>query len=436
MSLGDFPRRMPIILAILALALPGASRAYPLDGYAHSHIARLQAWNFKVHRERLKKRLPPGQLWPFEDIDLRLADHPDLEIPPVDPEFQRQIVQLLGGQRKRYAISILDLTDPERPVFAEHRGDKRFNPGSVGKLVVATALFRELALAFPDTARREEILRTTWFRADDFIHKVSHKVPLWSKKSQRVFRRKLRVGDNANLWTWLDWMLSASSNSAASMVIKQVMLLHHFGDRYPPTAREARRFFTRNPPGVLGKTLREIFDTAMTDQGLDPEEFRQGGFFTSTGKRKALAGGSRATTHALMRFLVKLEQGKIVDGFSSREIKRLLYMTQRRIRYASSPALRNSAVYFKSGSLYKCRPEPGFVCKKYHGNVKNLLNSVAIIETPPTEKAGRLYYLVVVSSNILRVNSAVAHQSLATRIHRLMESRHGGNDGASPLGIR
>jgi hypothetical protein len=53
-----------------------------------------------------------------------------------------------------------------------------------------------------------------------------------------------------------------------------------------------------------------------------------------------------------MRFMVKLEQGKLIDTFSSREIKRLIYMTQGRIRYASSPALYSAAVYYKSGSLY------------------------------------------------------------------------------------
>ena len=83
-----------------------------------------------------------------------------------------------------------------------------------------------------------------------------------------------------------------------------------------------------------------------------------------------------------MLFLLLLEQGKIVDQFSSREIKRLIYMTQRRIRYASSPALKNAAVYFKSGSLYKCKPDPKFKCGKYRGNVRNLMNSVAIVEYP------------------------------------------------------
>lgn len=123
-----------------------------------------------------------------------------------------------------------------------------------------------------------------------------------------------------------------------------------------------------------------------------------------------------------MQYLLRLEQGRLVDVFSSREIKRLIYMTERRIRYASSPALNDAAVYFKSGSLYRCKPEPDFVCRKYQGNVDNLLNSVAIVESPAGER--RLYYLVVVMSNVLRKNSAVVHQTLATRIHRLLEAMH------------
>jgi hypothetical protein len=100
----------------------------------------------------------------------------------------------------------------------------------------------------------------------------------------------------------------------------------------------------------------------------------------------------------------------------------MLYMTQRRIRYASHPALNDYAVYFKSGSLYSCVPEEGFRCGKYMGNKTNLLASIAIIEGP--ENSQRYHYLVVVSSNVLRKNSAVAHQTLAMRIHRMIEKRH------------
>jgi hypothetical protein len=52
-----------------------------------------------------------------------------------------------------------------------------------------------------------------------------------------------------------------------------------------------------------------------------------------------------------------------------------------------------------------------------------MLNSVAIIEAPAADP--QLYDMVVVMSNVLRKNSAVAHQTLATRIHRMLEKNYG-----------
>ena len=110
-----------------------------------------------------------------------------------------------------------------------------------------------------------------------------------------------------------------------------------------------------------------------------------------------------------------LERGKIVDRESSLEIKRILYQTDKRIRYAQSPELRSAAVYFKSGSLYKCKPEEGFECKKYMGNVENYMNSVAIVEHPDGTT-----YMVSLMSNVLRKNSGTDHLYLASQIDRII----------------
>jgi hypothetical protein len=56
------------------------------------------------------------------------------------------------------------------------------------------------------------------------------------------------------------------------------------------------------------------------------------------------------------------------------------------------------------------------------GNVKNYMNSVAIVET--SSDGWQLDYMVTLISNVLRKNSAVDHQTLATRIHRLIEKAH------------
>jgi len=53
---------------------------------------------------------------------------------------------------------------------------------------------------------------------------------------------------------------------------------------------------------------------------------------------------------------------------------------------------------------------------------------VAMVEGPADSLD--YHYLVVVSSNVLYVNSAVAHQTLAMRIHRMIEARHRGDKEA------
>ena len=189
------------------------------------------------------------------------------------------------------------------------------------------------------------------------------------------------------------------------------------------------RTFLNAPPEV-----RDQLRILWTTEGYTPhavaalpsvaprnlEKLRQGSFFTRQGKQRVNGGGnSYGTARELMRFMLRMEQGRLVDEFSSRQIKRLLYMTERRIRYASAPALRDAAVYFKSGSLYSCREEEGFTCKPYAGNRKNYMNSVAIIESPAAER--RLHYIATLVSNVLRRNSAVDHQTMGTRIQRLIE---------------
>ncbi len=115
-----------------------------------------------------------------------------------------------------------------------------------------------------------------------------------------------------------------------------------------------------------------------------------------------------------MKYLVAMERGQVVDSASSLEIKRMLYMTDRRIRYAAAPQLATAAVYFKSGSLYSCKQEEGYQCGKYIGNVNNYMNSVAIVEhTDGTT------YLVVLMSNVLKKNSASDHAALASSIDRI-----------------
>jgi len=405
------------IIALIAAATCGA---YPLDGYGYTGITRLEGYRLAMEGKVRAPKQPPGALLAIDEVDLRLQAETDFEIPAADSEFVAQVQNLLGDEADRYALAVLDLTNMEQPRYAEHRSTERANAGSVGKILIALGIFQALADVYPDNIdARLSILRNTQVTADEFIQSDHHVVPLWQPGDSRVRYPKIKIGDQASLWTYLDWMLSASSNAAASMVMRELMLLVHFGQAYPVGDVQTQQFFKTTPRKDLSALLVRALQDPVVRNGLDLEQLRQGSFFTRQGKRLVPGTTSYATPQELLRWLIKLEQGKLVDTFSSREIKRLLYMTQRRIRYASAPALAGSAVYFKSGSLYKCKPEPGFECKKYHGNITNMLNSVAIIEAPAADR--QLYYMVVVMSNVLRKNSAVVHQTLATRIHRMLE---------------
>lgn len=409
------------VLAIIGTTQTGYT--YPLDGYDTTGIRRIEAARLAVLGQLKGRQQPPGALLPLEQVDLRLLDNATLELPGPDPEFTAQVVALLGDNADRYGMAVLDLSDPSHPRLAVHRADHRQNVGSVGKIVAALAVFQALADIYPeDIDARVKILTDTVIIADAFIQHDHHKVRIWNVENKKLSHRALQLGDRGTLYEWLDWMLSASSNAAASTVMKHAMLLKHFGRDYPVSSEAADRFFKETPKKELSALLTKTFLEPVTRNGLDLEQLRQGSFFTRSGKEKVPGTSSYGTARELLRFVLRMEQGRLVDVFSSREIKRLLYMTERRIRYASSPALQDSAVYFKSGSLYSCKAEPGFVCKKYHGNVKNYMNSVAIVETPAGVK--RLHYLATLISNVLYKNSAVDHQTLGTRIHKLIDAAH------------
>ncbi|WP_410474074.1 serine hydrolase [Guyparkeria sp. TX1] len=409
------------LTALIGLLLPATLPAYPLDAAEETGIERLEGYRLANQGEIAGNRVPPGALLDSEQIRLRLADRPGFELPDTDAALTRRVIGLLGPEASRYSVSVLDISDPDRPRYAEHNGLTRRTPGSVGKVMLATALLQKIADRYPDDIEaRQRLLRETQVTADEFIQWDSHTVPLWDGEDRRFTRRPLRVGDTANLWTYLDWAMSASSNAAASAVMKQLMLLHHFGEDYPVAAEREAELFDR-PPAERRDILLEALVEPIARNGLDTEQLRQGAFFTSGGKVRVSGTNSLGTTRELMRLLVKMEKGELVDEWSSRELKRLLYMTQRRIRYASSPALADAAVFFKSGSLYKCDREANPDCGKYRGNVYNYMHSVAIVEHPAGDP--EQVYLVTMTSNVLNKNSAVAHQSFATRLHRLMEAR-------------
>jgi hypothetical protein len=412
------------LFTLLTLALLGWScmtAGYPLYGSEERGILRLQQARLAHEGIIPGRQKLPGELLPLASVDLRLLQARQLELPAPDPGFTAAVRSLLGADTEGISLAILDLSDPGTPRYAGYRDTVMFHPGSIGKLVVAAAMFQALADAWPDNLeKRLGILRDTRVVANELVIGDEHKVRLWDPESQTLTRRPLQTGDSATLWNWLDWMLSASSNAAASVCMQQTLLLAHFGRQYPVTDAAARQFLEATPKKELSRLLLHSLQGTLQRSGIDTAQFSQGSFFTQAGKAQVPGGSSHANSRELVTFLLRLEQGRVVDEFSSRELKRLLYITEQRTRYAASPALHDAAVYYKSGSLYACSAEVDGACPPFRGDRINIMNSVAIVESPAGEP--RYYYLVSLQTNRLRQDAARLHWALATRLHELIQA--------------
>jgi hypothetical protein len=416
----------PLIAFLTLLAVAAGVHAYPLDGYEPTGITRLRAYQLAKDWMLYQGLLVPGSLWTLDDVELRLADAADFTLPEPDPALGEALAQLVGEDAEHYGISVLDLSDRANPRFAELNGTKIQNPGSVGKVVVVLAWFQALADRFPEPADRVKFLRETTVTANVFVQGDHHVVPVWKPGDASVIRRPVREGDEVSLYTWLDWTCSASSNAGASMLMSELVLLRQFGEAYPPTPAEAAAWFEKTPKAELQRRLGQALQEPLRRNGLDPAKLRQGSLFTRKGKELLPGTNSVSTARELLRFMLLMEQGKLVDAWSSLEIKRLLYLTDTRVRYASADALDESALYFKSGSLYGCKPEKGFKCDKFMGNRINFMNSVTVVET---HRDGRdLHYVVSILSNVLRKDSALVHREFGEELHRRIEAFHAASD--------
>lgn len=428
---------------------------YPVDGYQHSGIRRVERLRIRLADklpgpvpveggrksisdirlqlfaaegiktldmlnppawQKYPQPLPPGRLPASNSLlnDINLEDNRFLN---PDSELQSRLTRLFGSRDPSYSLAMLEITPGAPFRYGAIKPFHHYSPGSIGKLAIAVGIFNELSRRFPNNIdSRHELLKNRLVTAREWIHTDSHGVPLYNLDSGASAYRPIKEGDVFTLYEWLDHMLSASSNAAASTVWKEVMLMRAFGHQYPPSLADEKAFFKTTPGDSLQRLAIAVVNQPLQKAGISENYWRLGSFFTGAGKKMVPGSGSTGTPAGLLLFLIRLEQGKLVDPWSSLEIKRLMYMTEKRIRYAASPRLNSAAVYFKSGSFYGCQPEPGFKCGKYMGNVRNFMNSVAIIERPD----GKVY-LVALMSNVLRKNSAVEHQSLATFIDQMIE---------------
>ena len=403
-----------------------APASYPLDGWEYTGIRRLRAYQMLLDGELPGGlALPAGARLPASEVRLRLAGvNEQFDIGPEaprDPQLQAGLQRILAGRHPSYRAALLDITRPAEPRYAAVREDDGYYPGSVGKLLVMTAVFDQLRRLYPaETATRAKILRDTWVVADGFAMPNSHRVPVVADDWSAVTHRSVQLGDRFTLWEWIDHAVSPSSNAAGAIAWKQALLLDEFGRDYPPSSEAEAAFLRDTPKPELTERSIRVIEDPLVASGLDTATLHIRGYFTSGAQRVIPPKPSRVSPRELLRWLIKLEQGKLVDRWSSLEMKKLIYFTRRRYRYAASPALAEAAVYFKSGSLYRCRPEPDYECVQYRGNAENLMHSVAIVESPATLGPDHRVYLFSMMSNVLKVNSAQEHMEIAAQVDRLI----------------
>jgi hypothetical protein len=386
---------------------------------------------------------------------------------PKDPELQAGLEALLKkGRWRNYDLAILDLTDPNKPRFAGVDETAMQTPGSTAKVLLAAGMLQELKNRFPDDFEaRRRLLIEHQVSADEWAMPNHHEVPVvtgdLAGKDYKAVIRRLFPGDTFSLYEWMDHTLSPSSNASASMLWREATLMHLLGADYPPTKVDTA-LLGRWDREAMTRAAFETVDAPVLGAGLRVEDFFIRMFFTHGANRWVKSEASGASPLGLVRWLLRMEQGRIVDEPSSLELKRMLYLTRRRIRYALAPELAESAVFFKTGSLYQCQPEEGYTCAAYQGNVVNVLNAMIVVETPvpasppaaePGTEAGpgssstgkaplppaalpvtppskppaptsppalASFYLVGVMSNELKKNAAEDHTRLASAIHALL----------------
>lgn len=408
-----------ITLTFIALSTLFVAMLYPIDGYDTTGIKRLYRLQKMEMDSIANKRIPNGAYLKLEDIKLNLLSRKRDSLGAIlveDTDFARKIARITPGGN--YSLAVLDMTNPDSLKYAAHRENVGYQPGSVGKIAVLNGFFTELAEVYPDNFElRTGLMCNKRVKARYWGTGDHHTIPVYDIDSDKLTKRQVVASDEFSLYEWADHMVSVSNNGAASVLYRETMLLDAFGRKYADlTEEEAENYFVETDRDSLTSQANRVVNQPLRDLGITEDDWRLGGMFTRpAGKYVGREGGSIGTPKGLMKFLVALEQGNVIDEESSLEMKRLLYMTDRRIRYAHSNRLDDAAVYFKSGSFYKCDREKNPNCSDYAGNVFNYMNSVIIVEQPNGKK-----YIVCLMTNVLNKNSAGAHMYLASSIDKVV----------------
>jgi hypothetical protein len=405
--------------ALLTL-LCGSVHSYPLDGEEESGLRRLKGY-LLAQQASSGAKLTDGQLWSVNDIRLNLVnyDGPDFDQLEQDKSLSSSLADMLKKRDSSYSMVLVDFSDTNSIKWAGLRPDLKQNPGSVGKLLCMTALFHALAQAFPNTEDRADVLMSAELSAADWIDREIHKVPKWDTSLNKNTFSVLQQNEIFRLSEWVDHAISASANGAGSVIWREAMLLSHFGKAYPISNEARQQFFKETSQTQLAALARKVITDPLTNANINTDALQQGSFFTASSKQKVAGIMSYESTRELARVLFRIEQGKLVDQWSSLQMKKFLYMTKRRYRYSFAPELAEQAIFFKSGSLYSCQKIEGEQCGKYMGNKQNLMNSIAVIEEKRDQDPK---YIATLMSNVLGVNSAWDHSRIGAATDKMIRT--------------
>jgi hypothetical protein len=404
-----------IAFSLLVVGILASFGFYPIDGYNRSKITRLLAIQSSLDKGEKYTRIPAGGFASMAAIKLNLTGIKNVPIDSLlkeDAVFSRKVARITPGGA--YSLAIMDITDPANIKYAAHRENVGYQPGSVGKIIVLNALFNEMAKIYPaDFDARIALLCNKRVKSGVWGVGDHHTIPVYDVEKDRLTKRQVIASDEFTLFEWLDHMLSVSNNGAASIIYREAMLMSAFGKDYARLSEEeAVSYFEDTDRDSLTLYSNRVINDPLRELNIIEDDWRLGGPFTrGPGKYFSRMGGSIGSPEGLMKYLVQLEQGNVIDEASSLEMKRLLYITDRRIRYAQSNRLDSARVYFKSGSYYSCDPSKTTPCGDYAGNRFNYMNSVITVEHPNGKN-----YIVCLMTNVLSKNSAGAHMYLASAI--------------------
>ncbi|MBT8401071.1 MAG: hypothetical protein KJO98_11390, partial [Rhodothermia bacterium] len=222
-------RSATISILLVAFAILGATAPYPLDGFDYTGIRRLLKTQLVAEGKLPGRKPPQGAMKTFGEISLTLpgrASEPLSELPAPDQSLTAKLTRLFPGRDASYSVAIIDITPGREHRLAFHKEKNRYQPGSVGKLAILAGLFSELHRIFPsDTDARRQLLKNRMVTAGPWVRSNHHTIPVYDPATRRFSSRAVMESDTFSLYEWADHAVSASSNAAASVLWKEVVLM-------------------------------------------------------------------------------------------------------------------------------------------------------------------------------------------------------------------